>query len=58
MKCLDETAHMTADCGRYAGLDRYEARKAIVADLEAGGYLKRSSPTPTTWAPAPLRHHH
>ncbi|MDY5742431.1 MAG: valine--tRNA ligase [Lachnospiraceae bacterium] len=25
--------------GVYAGLDRYEARKRIVADLEAGGYL-------------------
>ena len=25
--------------GKYAGMDRYEARKAIVADLEAGGYL-------------------
>ena len=44
VKCLDETAHMTADCGRYAGLDRYEARKAIVADLEAGGYLEKIEP--------------
>ncbi|WP_105205222.1 valine--tRNA ligase [Neobittarella massiliensis] len=25
--------------GKYAGMDRYVARKAIVADLEAGGYL-------------------
>ena len=25
--------------GKYNGMDRYEARKAIVADLEAGGYL-------------------
>ncbi len=25
--------------GKYDGMDRYEARKAIVADLEAGGYL-------------------
>ena len=24
---------------KYAGMDRFEARKAIVADLEAGGYL-------------------
>ena len=44
VKCLDETAHMTADCVRYAGLDRYEARKAIVADLEAGGYLEKIEP--------------
>ena len=44
VKVLDETAHMTADCGKYAGLDRYEARKAIVADLEAGGYLEKIEP--------------
>ena len=25
--------------GKYAGLERYEARRAIVADLEEGGYL-------------------
>jgi len=25
--------------GKYNGMDRYDARKAIVADLEAGGYL-------------------
>jgi valyl-tRNA synthetase len=36
---MDETAHMNAEAGVYAGLDRYEARKRIVADLEAGGYL-------------------
>ena len=44
VKCLDETAHMTTDCGKYAGMDRYEARKAIVADLEAGGYLEKIEP--------------
>ncbi|MCX4256535.1 MAG: valine--tRNA ligase [Oscillospiraceae bacterium] len=32
-------AKITADYPKYAGMDRYEARKAIVADLEAGGYL-------------------
>ncbi len=32
-------AKITADYSKYAGMDRYEARKAIVADLEAGGYL-------------------
>ena len=30
--------------GKYQGLDRYEARKAIVADLEAGGYLVKVEP--------------
>ena len=44
VKVLDETAHMTADCGKYAGMDRYEARKAIVADLEEGGYLEKIEP--------------
>ncbi len=32
-------AKITDDYPKYAGMDRYEARKAIVADLEAGGYL-------------------
>lgn len=32
-------AKITADYPKYAGMDRYEARKAIVADLGAGGYL-------------------
>ena len=34
---LDGT--MSADCGKYAGMDRYQCRKALVADLEAAGYL-------------------
>ncbi len=32
------------DCGRYAGLTAREARKAILADLEAGGYLGEVKP--------------
>ncbi len=28
------------DCGKYAGMTTLEARKAILEDLEAGGYLK------------------
>ena len=32
------------DCGKYAGMTTQEARKAIVADLEAGGYLKETEP--------------
>ena len=46
IKVMDDTAHMTEDCGKYAGLDRYEARKAIVADLQEGGYLKKIEPHP------------
>ncbi len=36
---MDETAHMNAEAGIYAGLDRYVARKKILADLEAQGLL-------------------
>ena len=36
---MDETAHMNSDAGAYAGLDRYEARTRILADLEAQGLL-------------------
>ncbi len=39
---MTEDAHMNEKCGKYAGMDRYEARKAIVADLEAGGFLVRT----------------
>ena len=28
--------------GKYAGMDRYEARKAMVADLDALGLLSKS----------------
>ncbi len=30
------------DCGKYAGMTALEARKVILADLEAGGYLKET----------------
>jgi valyl-tRNA synthetase len=36
---MDETAHISAEGGRYAGLDRFAARKKIVADLEELGLL-------------------
>ncbi len=32
------------DCGKYAGMTTLEARKAILADLEAGGYIKEIEP--------------
>ena len=35
-------AKMTAKAGPYAGLDRYEARKRIVEDLEAQGLLEKT----------------
>jgi valyl-tRNA synthetase len=36
---MDETARINSEGGAYAGLDRYEARKRILADLEAQGLL-------------------
>ncbi|MBU3806675.1 MAG: valine--tRNA ligase [Candidatus Fournierella pullistercoris] len=44
MRVMDDTAHMTEDCGKYAGMERYEARKAIVADLEQAGFLEKIEP--------------
>ncbi len=41
---MTDDAHMTEDCGKYAGMDRYEARKAMVADLEALGNLVKIEP--------------
>ncbi|MBQ2277499.1 MAG: valine--tRNA ligase [Clostridia bacterium] len=36
---LTEDAKITENYPKYAGMDRYEARKAILEDLRAGGYL-------------------
>jgi valyl-tRNA synthetase len=36
---MDDTAHINAEGGIYASLDRYVARKRIVADLEEQGLL-------------------
>lgn len=36
---MTDDAKITDDYPKYAGMDRYEARKAIVADLEAEGAL-------------------
>ena len=41
---MTDDAHMTDDCGKYAGMDRYEARKAMVADLEELGNLVKVEP--------------
>lgn len=39
---LTDDAKITSDYPKYAGMDRYEARKAIVADLEAEGALVKT----------------
>src|SRR3984885_8838011 len=36
---MDEHAHMNRNAGAYAGLDRYEARKRVLADLQEQKFL-------------------
>ncbi|NLZ46345.1 MAG: valine--tRNA ligase [Clostridiales bacterium] len=36
---MTDDAKITEEYPKYAGMDRYEARKAIVSDLDAGGFL-------------------
>ena len=36
---MNDDATMNEKCGKYAGMDRYEARKAMVEDLDALGLL-------------------
>jgi len=44
VKVIGEDARMTEQAGVYAGLDRYEARKRVVHDLEALGLLEKTVP--------------
>ncbi len=39
VRVLDDEGKVNEFGGKYQGMDRYEARKTIVADLEAQGYL-------------------
>ncbi len=41
---MTDDGHMTEACGKYAGMDIYECRKAIVKDLEEGGFLVKVEP--------------
>ncbi|MBP7401115.1 MAG: valine--tRNA ligase, partial [Clostridia bacterium] len=41
---MTDDARIAETGGAYAGLDRYEARKRIIADLEAGGFLVKTEP--------------
>jgi len=43
IQVIDEDARII-NGGKYDGMDRYEARKAIVADLEEQGYLVKTEP--------------
>ena len=44
IQVIDENAKMTAAAGRFAGLDRFEARKQVVAELEKLGLLEKIEP--------------
>ena len=41
---MDDTAHINNYGGKYEGMERYECRKAIVKDLEEGGFLVKVEP--------------
>ena len=44
IKVMNDDATMNAYAGKYEGMDRYACRKALVADLEAEGYLVKVEP--------------
>ncbi len=44
IRVLDDNGKVVEGYGKYSGMDRYEARKAIVEDLEAQGYLVKVEP--------------
>ena len=44
IKVMNDDATMNAYAGTYEGMDRYECRKALVADLETMGYLIKTVP--------------
>ena len=44
IKVMNDDATMNAYAGKYEGMDRYECRKALIADLDAEGYLIKTIP--------------
>jgi valyl-tRNA synthetase len=44
IKVIDESGRMTAEAGPYAGLDRYEARRRVVEDLDRLGLVEKIEP--------------
>ena len=44
IRVMNDDATMNAYAGKYEGMDRYECRKALVADLEAAGLLIKTVP--------------
>lgn len=39
---IDPKGNMTAEAGKYEGMERYQCRKALIADLEASGSLVKT----------------
>ena len=44
IRVLDDNGVVNTNGGKYQGMDRYEARKAVVADLEALGLMEKIEP--------------
>ena len=44
IKVMNDDATMNAYAGKYEGMDRYACRRALVADLEAEGFLVKTEP--------------
>jgi len=44
VKVIGEDARMTAEAGAYANIDRFEARKRVLADLEKLGLIEKIEP--------------
>ncbi len=44
IKVMNDDATMNAYAGKYEGMDRYECRKALVHDLDEGGFLVKTEP--------------
>ena len=44
MVVMDESGKMNANAGAYAGLDRFEARSRVLADLKEQGLLEKIEP--------------
>ena len=46
---MNDDATINENGGKYAGMDRYEAREAIVQDLEDQGYLVKVEEYTQRW---------
>ncbi len=44
IRVMNDDATMNAHAGKYEGMDRFECRRALLADLEAEGYLLKTVP--------------